>query len=153
MLERPPQLLVVEDAEDQALLVGVAARRALPGLEVHIAGDGQQGIDFLSGIRPLSNPPSSPTPDLVILDLFMPVVDGFGVLEWIGANLPDVPLPVVVLTGSPDPDIEARVLSLGAAGFFEKPDALDDLGHTVRRIVTRWIDPGDIMAAHMRLSG
>ena len=153
MNERPPQLLVIEDAQDQAILVGVAARNALPGLEVRIVEDGQQGIDFLSGIAPLVDPPANPTPDLVILDLFMPVVDGFGVLEWVQSNLSDLLIPIVVLTGSSDPDHEARARRLGAADVFEKPKDLDGLGETVRSIVTRWIDRGDIIAAHMRRLG
>jgi CheY-like chemotaxis protein len=151
--ERPPQLLVIEDSRDQAILVGVAARNALPGLEVHIAEHGQQGIDFLSGIAPLADPPERPTPDLVILDLFMPGVDGFGVLEWVQSHLSELLIPVVVLTGSANPDHEARARRLGAADVFEKPKALDGLGNTVRHIVTRWIDQGDIIAAHMRRGG
>jgi len=151
--DRAPQLLVIEDARDQAILVGVAARRALPGLEVHIAEDGQEGIDFLAEVEGTSPTATNPVPDLIILDLMMPVVDGFGVLEWIMEHLSDALIPVVVLTGSPDPDHEARARALGACDVFEKPKELDSLGSTVRQIVTRWISAGDIMAAHMRLSG
>jgi CheY-like chemotaxis protein len=151
--ERAPQLLVIEDAQDQAILVGVAARRALPGLEVHIAEDGQQGIDFLSGVEGLATPAKHPVPDLIILDLLMPVVDGFGVLQWIQDHMGELLVPVVVLTGSPDPEHEARARALGAADVFEKPKQLDGLGTTVKQIVTRWISAGDIMAAHLRLSG
>lgn len=153
MEDRAPQLLVIEDARDQAILVGVAARQALPGLEVHIAEDGQQGIDFLSGTAADAGPAVTPTPDLVILDLLMPVVDGFGVLEWIRERFGDAPFPVVVLTGSLNPEHESRARELGASDVFEKPQQLDVLGTTVRGIVTRWISPSDIMAAHMRLSG
>lgn len=153
MSERAPTLLVIEDAQDQAILVGVAARRAVPGLDVHIAGNGQEGIDYLAGIEPLSDPPRSPTPDLVILDLIMPVVDGFGVLEWIREQLGEQPFPIVVLTGSPDPEHEERAAELGATSVHQKPTDLDALGEAVRRIVTRWISESDLIAAHMRWSG
>lgn len=153
MDERQPTLLVIEDAEDQALLVGVAARNALPGLEVHIAEDGAQGIAYLSGIEPLADPPSSATPNLVILDLRMPVVDGFGVLEWMRQELGEEAPPVVVLTSSRDPADEQRARELGAADLVEKPQDPDSLCVSVREIVTRWIDPGDILAAHMRWAG
>jgi len=148
--ERAPTLLVIEDASDQAILVGVAARNAHPGLVVHIAEDGQQGIDYLSGVGALQDPPRNATPDLVILDLVMPVVDGFGVLEWIRAQMGRPPFPVVVLTGSPSPESERRALDLGAAEVHQKPTDLEGLGKTVRAIVRRWISPRDMMAAHMR---
>jgi CheY-like chemotaxis protein len=151
--ERAPTLLVIEDAQDQAILVGVAARKAHPGLVVHIAEDGQQGIDYLSGIAVLQDPPTNATPDLVILDLVMPVVDGFGVLEWISEQMGGPPFPVVVLTGSPNAEHEERARSLGAAAVHQKPTDVDGLGETVRGIVRRWIDPSDMMAAHMRWSG
>lgn len=151
--ERVPTLLVIEDAQDQAVLVSVAARRAHPGLEVHIAGDGQQGIDYLSGISLLKDPPTHATPDIVILDIEMPVVDGFGVLEWIREQFGTPPFPVVVLSGSTNPTYEARARALGATDVYRKPTDLMGLGDTVKKIVTRWIDPRDIMAAHMRFCG
>lgn len=153
MDERAPTLLVIEDAQDQAILVGVAARHAHPGLDVHIAEDGQEGIDFLSGISALRDPATNPTPDVVILDLEMPVVDGFGVLEWIRETLGTPKFPVVVLTASPDPDYETRARGLGATEVHRKPTDLAGLGQTVKGIVTRWINPKDILAAHMRRSG
>lgn len=147
--ERAPTLLVIEDAQDQAILAGVAARRALPGLEVHIAEDGQKGIDFLSGVAGHSDPPRNPTPDLIILDLAMPVVDGLGVLEWLKEH-GGAPCPVVVLTSTLTPENDEKARALGATETHAKPANLDDLGSVVFRIVTRWIQPGDMIASHMR---
>lgn len=150
MDERAPTLLVIEDARDQAILVGVAARNAHPGLLVHIAEDGQQGIDYLSATATITDAPRNATPDLVILDLMMPVVDGFGVLEWIRDQIGKPPFPVVVLTGAPNPKNEARARKLGAIEVHQKPTDLEGLGNAVRAIVRRWISPRDMMAAHMR---
>ena len=78
-------------------------------------------------------------PSLIILDLIMPEIDGFGVLEWIqekrGADNP----PVVVLTASPDPDAERRSMALGAIAFYQKPGDLDGLGKVVREIVEGYL--------------
>lgn len=150
--ERTPTLLVIEDARDQAILAGVAARRALPGLEVHIAENGQKGIDFLAGIEPDGDATPNPTPDLILLDLVMPVVDGFGVLEWL-RDQGGSPCPVVLLTGTLTPENEERALALGATEAHAKPQDLDQLGKTVFSIVTRWIQPGDMIAAHIRELG
>lgn len=135
------------------MLVGVAARNAHPGLEVHVANDGAEGIAYLSGIAALADPPEHPTPDLVLLDLMMPNVDGFGVLEWIREKLGQPTFPVVVFTGSTEPEYETRARELGATDFCMKPTDPGIVLATVREIVTRWIPPGDIIASHLRELG
>lgn len=136
-----PTLLVIEDARDHALLVRVAARRALPGLDVRVAGDGREGIAYLNGTPPFQDRRSHPIPDLIILDLLMPDTDGFAVLEWMAENRSQV--PVVVLTSSENPEHESRSLDLGAKAFYRKPADLDALGDTVRTIVEGWVLPSD----------
>ena len=130
-----PTLLVIEDAREHAILVRVAARRALPGLDVRVAGDGREGIAYLAGTPPFQDRRSHPHPSLVILDLIMPEVDGYQVLEWIREQRGPETLPVVVLTSSPDPEAEGRSIALGASGFYRKPDTLDRLGEVVKEIV------------------
>jgi DNA-binding response OmpR family regulator len=151
--KRGPTLLVIEDAHDQAILVGVAARRAHPGLDVRMAHDGSQGNAYFDGGAPFEDPDSRPSPDLVILDLWMPEVDGFEVLSWLKERSSPVPCPVVVLTGSGDPDDEARARELGAVAVYRKPTDLEGLGRVVREIVHRYIGRGEIIAAHIWESG
>lgn len=134
-----PTLLVVEDARDHAILVRVAARRALPGLDVRVAGDGREGIAYLAGTPPFQDRRSHPVPNLIILDLLMPEVDGFAVLEWIEQQPPTARSPVVVLTSSENPEHEERSLALGAQAFYRKPANLDELGEVVRAIVEEWV--------------
>jgi len=147
---RTPTLLVIEDARDQALLAGVAARRAHPGLAVHITGDGKEGIAYLSGVEPYDDRAAYPVPDLVLLDLFMPDVDGFAVLHWLREQPEPVGAPVVVLTSSPNPADEIRALELGADSVFRKPSDLGELGEVVKRIVHKWIGRSAIIGAHLR---
>lgn len=142
MLMRDPTLLVIEDARDHALLVRVAARRALPGLDVRVAGDGMEGIAYLAATAPFHDRRSHPFPDLVILDLLMPDIDGFGVLEWIRDNRGPGYVPVVVLTSSEDASHEGRSMDLGAQAFYRKPTDLDGLGETVKSIVDEHLGNG-----------
>ncbi|HSH75101.1 MAG TPA: response regulator [Longimicrobiales bacterium] len=153
MRGRSPVLLVIEDARDQAILVGVAARRAHPGLDVRIADDGLEGIAYLAGTTPFEDRRVSPHPDLVILDLLMPEVDGFEVLSYVRSRLSPAAYPVVVLTSSTDPRHEARALELGASDVYRKPAELGELGRIVREIVDRWIGVGDIIGAHIGDAG
>lgn len=133
-----PTLLVIEDARDHAILVRVAARRALPGLDVRVAGDGREGIAYLAGTPPFQDRRSHPVPNLIVLDLLMPDVDGFEVLEWMQGNPGVEQVPVVVLTSSDNPEHEERSLTLGARAFYKKPVDLDSLGDVVREIVEAW---------------
>lgn len=146
---RAPILLVIEDMQDQALLVGIAARHAHPGLDVRTARHGGEGIAYLAGEDPYADRKKHPLPDLVILDLFMPEVDGFEVLGWLRSASPKIEAPVVVLTSSPNEADEARALELGATAVHRKPTDLGELGRTVRAIVEKWIGRGDIIAAHI----
>jgi CheY-like chemotaxis protein len=144
-----PTLLVIEDARDHAILVRVAARRALPGLDVRVAGDGREGIAYLAGTPPFQDRRSHPIPDLIVLDLLMPDVDGFAVLEWIRENGGFDQIPVIVLTSSETPEHEERVMELGAKAFFKKPTDLDSLGEVVRQIVDQWLsDPAETVPLH-----
>ena len=150
---RRPTLLVVEDVQDQALLVGIAARNAHPGLRVESARHGGVGIAYLAGEPPFDDRTEHPLPDLIVLDLYMPEVDGFEMLEWIRDADPPVDAPVVVLTSSDLKADEERALELGAASVHRKPTELAELGRTVRTIVEKWIGRGDIIAAHIWEAG
>ncbi len=97
LLAPDPTLLVIEDTTEHAILVRVAARRAFPGLDVRVAGGGREGIAYLAGSAPFQDRGFHAFPDLVILDLLMPDIDGFGVLEWIRDRKNPKPLPVVIL--------------------------------------------------------
>lgn len=140
----PPTLLVIEDAQDQAILVGFAARRCHPGLNVRVTHDGFEGVAYLAGIAPFDDRIQDPLPDLVILDLYMPQVDGFAVLKWIRRRARFEKLPVVVLTSSGDPADETRARSLGATQVYRKPRELTELGDVVGEIVQTHI-PRDVM--------
>mgnify|MGYP002623365043 FL=1 len=148
-----PTLLVIEDAKDQAILVGLAACRSHPGLLVRTAHDGYDGVAYLAGMPPFEDRREHPMPDLVILDLFMPEVDGFAVLKWIRGRPELEGLPVVVLTSSGNPDDESRARWLGADRVYRKPANLADLGKTVKEIVGAYISRSAMMDAHFESLG
>ncbi len=153
MAKRAPTLLVIEDAEDQAILVGVSARRAHPGLDVQIVTRGLEGVAYLEGEAPFEDRKAHPLPDLVILDLRLPDIDGLEVLDAIRKRGEAVPYPVVVLTGSSDPEDAESARKLGARGVHVKPDDLGALDELVQAIVHEWIGRGEIIASHIWQSG
>lgn len=153
MSTHAPTLLVIEDSSDQALLFAAAARRARAGLQVHTAVDGLEGIAYLAGIPPFENRREYPKPDLVLLDLIMPEVDGFEVLAWVLDQDPPLDVPVIVLTASPSEADMERARSLGAREVHRKPSDLDELTELVRSVVDRWIRAGEMIGAHIWAMG
>lgn len=148
-----PTLLVIEDARDEAILVGLAARRSYPGLIVRTAHDGAEGAAYLAGVHPFEDRDANPLPDLVILDLFMPEVDGFAVLNWIRKRPALEDIPVVVLTSSGNPADESRARWLGARVVYRKPENLAELGEVVNDIVETFMPRGEATDAHLWATG
>lgn len=109
--------LVVDDEHDVRFLLGLLLESA--GMTVEVADNGEVALACLA----------QGTFDVVVLDLMMPVVDGWGVLEALHGR-PDAP-PVVVLTAHASPAERRRALDLGAATFVHKPFDPDRLAEQV----------------------
>jgi len=118
---------------------GIAAERVDPTLDVVTCVDGREAVDLLMAAGPSDDGVLDDVPDLVLLDLIMPRLDGFAFLEWVRAQPAFGGLPVVVLSSSISPLDEARALRLGASAFHTKPANHEDLGEQVRSIVKRWL--------------
>jgi CheY-like chemotaxis protein len=120
---------------------------------VQTVHNGLEGLAYLKGLPPFEDRSRHPLPDLVILDLYMPEVDGFEVLAWIRDHYEGAPFPVVVLTSSVRPEDEARARELGAASVHKKPLELPVLADVVSDIVHTRIGRGDIIGAHIWSAG
>ena len=79
----------------------------------------QRGADLLAAIE------RSPRPDCLVLDLHMPELSGFDVLEAMRTR--QIPVPVIVITGQDAPGMEERSRMLGAISYLRKPVDRDDL--------------------------
>ena len=115
-------VLVADDSEDDRLLLRKALRLA-PSLQITAeVSDGEDVIAYFRGHAGFTDRERFPLPDLLLLDLKMPVKDGFAVLEWLRQQ-PCEELTVVVLTDSMHPEHIKRALDLGADLFQVKPKA------------------------------
>ena len=110
-------ILVIEDCE----ATGRYYRRLLTKAgfsEVTVVRDPRNAMDSFQQVNP----------DLVMLDLHMPHVSGYSVLEQIGERVPEgTYMPVLVITGDMEPDVRVRCLSAGARDFLSKPFRADEL--------------------------
>ncbi|MDX1495657.1 MAG: response regulator, partial [Longimicrobiales bacterium] len=134
-----PTLLIVEDMRDQAVLIGLAARRKRKDLQVRAAEDGFDAAAYLTGIEPYQDRQANPVPDVIILDLFMPRVDGFAFLNWLRKQEALSEIPVAVLTSSGRSADESRARWLGAKVVYRKPDDLLELGEVVGEIIETYL--------------
>lgn len=122
-MERPYRLLLVEDDRHLRKAAAVTLRRA--GYVVTTADDGEQALDAVS----------ADAPDLVLLDLIMPRMQGFEVLQALKANAATADIPVIVLSNlSQDSDRE-HALRAGAQDYLVKANlSLNDLSAAVARV-------------------
>src|SRR6266702_4939030 len=114
-------ILLVEDRQDDAMLMLRSFARAGVNNPIEIVRNGEEALAYLSGSGEYSNREKHPLPRLVLLDLKMPKVDGFEVLQWIRTHPQLSGLPVVVLTSSENVRDVNRAYGLGANSFLVKP--------------------------------
>jgi len=112
-------VLHVEDDSDDAFFVARALRKALPQLLIRRVKDGREAIDYLGGTGEWAAP-SNAAPDFVLLDLKLPDIDGFEVLQWIRKQPRLKELQVFILSGSSVAEDKERAQGLGAKAYFVK---------------------------------
>ena len=132
-------VLYVEDNADDFALLELAARKCGTPFSLQRAADGEEAIAYLNGASACGGREAHPFPDLVLLDLKLPRLDGFEVLEWIRDNPVTRAVPVVVLAGSSFRADIRRALELGANSYAAKPGTLAELEVLVDQIAQVWL--------------
>ncbi len=135
-------ILVAEDEATDVFFLRLALQKAGVLNPLVVATDGREAIRYLEGEPPFSDRAQHPLPVLVLLDLKMPMVDGFDVLAWLQARARDKDFPVVVLTSSEEPADQERARQLGAADYIVKPARPGDLLGVVQGLQARWLTHG-----------
>jgi DNA-binding response OmpR family regulator len=128
-------ILLVEDDPDHEALAIRALRKANVANEIQVAHDGAEALDYLNQI----STGGKPLPQLVLLDLKLPKVDGLEVLRNIRATDKTALLPVVVLTSS---DEERDIVSsyrLGVNSYIRKPVNFTDFAEATRQLGMYWL--------------
>lgn len=134
-----PTVLYVEDSEEDYALFRLASKKCGTPFSLQHAPDGEQAIAYLSGADAYGDREVYPFPDLVLLDLKMPRLDGFEVLQWIRGNPATHTLPVVVLAGSSFRADIRRALELGANHYAAKPGTFSELQVLIDQITDVWL--------------
>jgi two-component system, cell cycle response regulator len=123
-VEEDVKVLLIED--DVAAAEMYRLRLTADGYSVVMAHDGQQGLRMAT----------EELPDFIYLDLRLPGLDGFEVLERLRASAATMHIPVIILTNYGEPELRARGLRLGALEFLVKSDTNPaQLSESVERAV------------------
>jgi DNA-binding response OmpR family regulator len=125
---------LAEDNLPDALLVREAIKAEKLPVDVHMAPDGERAVDFIARAE---QDPDAPCPDILLLDLNLPKIDGFEVLRRIRASEKCKNIPVLIVTSSDSPADRSEAARLGA-GYFRKPPNYEQfmkVGSVLRRFL------------------
>ena len=132
MAEVTRLILLVEDDPDHELLTIRALKKSIIANDVHVARDGEEAVNALFG-------PNAIRPQLILLDLKLPKIEGLEVLRRIRQNDATSMLPVVVLTSSDEERDVVRSYKLGVNSYIRKPVNFNDFAEATRQLGMYWL--------------
>ena len=134
-------LLAEDDFNDKTLFeqaVEEAAEKARVRIGVHVVHNGVEAITYLAGKGDFGDRIAHPFPDLIVLDLKMPLVTGLEVLQWLQDHSEYRRIPKVLLSGSAeDRDIE-EAYRLGVNTYFQKPSSFTEYRELIFHMINYW---------------
>ena len=140
MRKKPMTLLMADDDEDDRIMIKDALKEANLNNPIEFVENGEELIGYLKQTGKYSDKKKSPRPGLILLDLHMPVKDGFEVLKEIKSD-PDLhQIPIIILTTSKDEEDVAITYNLGANSFIIKPVSFKKLVEIVETIGKYWFE-------------
>ena len=132
MIESKKLILLVEDDPDHEALTIRALKKSNMANEVRVARDGEEAVNLLCG-------PDAIKPQVILLDLKLPKLDGLEVLKRIRECDGTRTLPVVVLTSSDEERDVVRSYQLGVNSYIRKPVNFNDFAEATRQLGMYWL--------------
>lgn len=132
---RPAEILLVEDSDDDVELTKLGFARAKFACKLHHVPNGEECMSFLRKQGPYAG---VPTPDLILLDLNMPRMDGNEVMEEIAGDEKLRHLPIVVLTSSKAEEDILRSYKLRCSSYLVKPINFEGFAKMVQSLTDYW---------------
>jgi two-component system, response regulator len=130
------RIVAVDDSEDDLFFLDWAIKRNPRFTCLALLSSGNEALSYFRREPPFDDMEQYPEPNLVVLDLKMPGVDGFSVLKFLQENVPSRKFRVLVLTSSSSPDDEQRSKELGAELFETKPTMTGGYALLLQRIAS-----------------
>ncbi len=137
-MENPAKILLVEDNQMDIILTLDAFREAKLKNEIKVVRNGQEALDYLLGRNKFNDRTIYPMPNLILLDLKMPGIDGFEVLRQIKSTEVLKRIPVIILTSSKEEGDRTLSYDIGANSYLLKPVSFDGFTDVVKKIDDYW---------------
>ena len=131
-------ILLEDNPDDEALTLRALGRNNI-GNEVIVAHDGVEALDYFFGSSKNPGRDGSPLPQVVLLDLKLPKVDGLEVLRQLRADSRTRLLPIVILTSSSEEKDLIEGYDLGANSYIRKPVDFERFVEAVRQLGLYWL--------------
>jgi two-component system response regulator len=144
----PSTLLLVEDEPTSVFFFEHLIKKLGILNPLQIAKDGREALDYLEGVGEFSDRLKFPLPGVVILDLKLPRVPGFEVLQRLRHRPETQHIVVVILSSSASDEDIAKAYALGANGYLVKPARLEELQQIVLAIKDFWLTHNHAAPAH-----
>ena len=138
-MSRTGTILLVEDNRDDEALTLRALNKNNIRNEVKVARDGAEALDYLFGLGSHAGQNLAVMPQVILLDLKLPKIDGLEVLRRLRADNRTRLLPVVILTSSNEEGDRFRGYDLGANSYVRKPIDFTEFMETVRQLGLYWL--------------
>lgn len=132
MMSKQHHILLVDDSENDRFLMQKAMKKAEFNLELHEASNGDQAIAYLQGNGIYGDRTRFPLPAVMLLDLNMPMKNGFDVLAWVRSQPSLKRLSIIVMTASMRPEDIEKAFDLGANSYLVKPSSIESLANMIR---------------------
>ncbi|MBP9733278.1 MAG: response regulator [Candidatus Omnitrophica bacterium] len=132
------QILLVEDNEADLKIAARAFASSVPPSRLWTARSGQDALDFIYGRGAHAGRPEGERPDLLLLDLNMPGIDGFGVIEMLKKDPAMREIPIVIMTTSRHENDILRAYQSGVASYIPKAVDYEDFRRSVNALCEYW---------------
>jgi CheY-like chemotaxis protein len=130
-------ILAAEDTPSDIELLQLALQRCGAVRSLQVVQDGQELVDYLRGDPPFDQP-GRQVPNIILMDLKMPRMNGFDVLEWLRENPDSGVIPVIIMSASGFESDILQAYRKGANAYFEKPSDFHQLEDILQSILTFW---------------
>ena len=132
-------LLVEDNPDDAALTLRALEKNDITNDMVKTANNGVEALEYLFGTGEYAGRDTAAQPQLILLDLKMPKMDGIEVLRRLRQDDRTRLLPVVVLTSSDEKEDIVKIYNLGANSYIRKPVDFDEFTEAVRQLGVYWL--------------